>query len=103
MYRNFRGDFAPDSPEVLRRTTALAESMRMRGVTGLCPTNCTCSFGSRCGKAYAPSAFSSSSPSSSPALFTLEVDDDDAAANVAPVSAAATAAAAADLRFEVEN
>ena len=49
---NYRADLAPDSAEVLRRTDALAASMAGRGVMGLCPPGCSCSFGSRCGKPY---------------------------------------------------
>ena len=52
---NFRPDLAHDSAEVTRRTAALAATMKARQVMGLCPQGCTCSFGSRCGKAYAPS------------------------------------------------
>ena len=51
---NYRSDLAPNSNEVLRRTKALAASMAERGVMGLCPDGCTCSFSSRCGAEYQP-------------------------------------------------
>ena len=49
---NFVAGLAHDSDEVLRRTKALAASMAARGVVGLCPEGCSCSFGARCGKPY---------------------------------------------------
>ena len=52
---NFRDDIASDSAEMLRRTDALAASMAKRGVIGVCPPGCSCSFGSRCGDKYKPS------------------------------------------------
>ena len=51
---NYRNDVAPNSVEVVRRTAALAASMAVRGVVGLCEPGCQCSFGSRCGAAYTP-------------------------------------------------
>ena len=72
---NFRPDLAHDSAEVTRRTAALAATMKARQVTGLCPQGCTCSFGSRCGKAYAPSS-------------SIKLDDVDVGA-VAPTSCTA--------------
>jgi hypothetical protein len=44
-----------NSSEILRRTGALARTMEERGVVGLCPQNCTCSFGDRCGQPYTKS------------------------------------------------
>jgi hexosaminidase len=52
----FRHDVATDSAEMLRRTDALAASMKERGVLGVCEPGCSCSFGSRCGVAYKPSS-----------------------------------------------
>ena len=51
---NYRQDVEPDSAELLRRTSALAMTMAERDVQGLCPSNCSCSFGERCGAAYKP-------------------------------------------------
>ena len=53
---NYRQDITSESAEMLRRTDALAASMKARGVMGVCPPGCSCSFGSRCGNAYKPSA-----------------------------------------------
>lgn len=49
---NFRADLPAHSGEVRRRTKALEASMLERGVLGLCPEGCSCSFSSRCGKPY---------------------------------------------------
>jgi len=43
-----------NSTEMLYRTRALAASMEERGVVGMCPKSCTCSFVSRCGQRYKP-------------------------------------------------
>ena len=45
---------SPTSLEFSTRTDALAREMAARGVMGLCPAGCSCSFGSRCGVAYKP-------------------------------------------------
>ena len=45
---------SPSSLEFNARTDALARGMADRGVMGLCPVGCSCSFGSRCGAAYKP-------------------------------------------------
>ena len=52
---HFNGALASNSTEVLRRTSALAASMEERGVVGICPHGCSCSFGDRCGTPYTPS------------------------------------------------
>ena len=51
---NFRNDVLADSAEVLRRTAAVAASMKDRGVMGLCQPGCSCSFSGRCGYSYQP-------------------------------------------------
>ena len=47
---------SPTSLEFGARTDALARAMADRGVLGLCPAGCACSFGSRCGAAYKPTS-----------------------------------------------
>jgi len=76
---NYRADVGADGIEVLRRTGALAASMAERGVLGLCPPGCSCSFSDRCGVPSPPP------PPAAPA----------AAAAPPPPPIAATAAAAA--------
>ena len=51
---HFNEALKPNGPEFLARTAALAKIMDARGVLGLCPPGCSCSFGGRCGADYKP-------------------------------------------------